>query len=244
DDRRQRATFFCLGWIARKNSGVVRRIAGNGHEIACHSDMHQLVYELGAQKFREDLKTAIESLEDIVGEKVVTYRAPGFSVTAGEAPWFFEVLGEQGITVDCSIFVGRHGHGGMPHFPGYLPTRITWSGGIIREFPMGGASVFGRPMVYSGGGYFRLLPYGIIRELARRQNYVMTYFHPRDFDSEQPVAPGLPPIRRFKSYVGLKAAAAKLGRLLQDFKFVDVRSAVATVRWEETPQIAASSLGV
>jgi polysaccharide deacetylase family protein (PEP-CTERM system associated) len=237
DDSRQRATFFCLGWVARKNPEIVRRITALGHEVACHSDTHQLVYDLGPAGFRRDLANAIASIEDIIGKKVVVYRAPGFSVTASEAPWFFEALGEQGIEVDCSVFVGRHGHGGIPTFPATTPCKVNWSGGTIKEFPMSAATVLGRRVVYSGGGYFRLMPIQAIRWLAARETYMMTYFHPRDFDPEQPVVPGLSYLRRVKSYYGLASSLPKLRLLIDEMEFVDLRTAVRLIDWSGVPAV-------
>jgi peptidoglycan-N-acetylglucosamine deacetylase len=233
----QKATFFTLGWMARRHPQVVRRIADAGHEIACHSDMHQLVYDLGPGRFRADLATGISSLEDAVGQKITAFRAPGFSVRSSEARWFFEALVEAGIEIDCSIFVGRHGHGGMSNFPASGPCRVTANGGIIKELPMCAANIAGRPVVFSGGGYFRLLPYAVIRRLAAKQPYLMTYFHPRDFDPEQPVVPGLSPLRRFKSYYGLDTSLAKLRQFLCEFAFTDVRDAAAAVKWERVPEV-------
>lgn len=101
---------------------------------------------------------------------------------------------------------------------------------------MGYATILGQRIVYSGGGYFRLAPYPLIRYCATRASYVMTYFHPRDFDPDQPVVPGLSAIRRFKSYYGLKSALSKLERFMSDFPFQELRSAVTTIKWEETAE--------
>ncbi|MGE0278687.1 MAG: polysaccharide deacetylase family protein [Nitrospiraceae bacterium] len=236
-----RATFFCLGWIARRNPNTLRRIAARGHEIACHSDMHQLVYDLKKDNFRADLRKAIGSLEDAVGAKVLAYRAPGFSVRDAEASWFFDALIEEGMQVDCSVFVGRHGHGGLPQFPSVGPCKVNCAGGTIKEFPMTGAKLLGQSIVYSGGGYFRLMPYWLVRFWANRADYLMTYFHPRDFDPHQPVVPGLSPIRRFKSYYGLASSLEKLKRLLNDFEFTNIGSAVAATNWDCVPQITLGS---
>ena len=91
--------------------------------------------------------------------------------------------------------------------------------------------VLGREIVFSGGGYFRLFPYSLLRKWTERSPYLMTYFHPRDFDPDQPVLRGLSPIRRFKSYYGLGTAESKLRRLLGEFEFTDLQGAVARIDW-------------
>ncbi len=240
----QAATFFCLGWVARQHPRLIRRIADEGHEIACHSDMHQLVYDLGPSGFRSDLRSALASLQDASGKPVKAYRAPGFSVTEVEAPWFFQILGEEGIEVDCSIFPGRHGHGGIANFAPNGPCCIRLGSHRIKEFPMSKGRVLNFPIVYSGGGYFRLTPYAVVRLLAQKQEYVMTYFHPRDFDPTQPRVPGLSRWRRFKSYCGLTTSLQKLRRLVRDTTFIDLRGAVSRVDWDGVPSVEICNLDV
>lgn len=237
DKRGLRATFFCLGWIARTYPEVVREIASRGHEIACHSDMHQLVYEMGPRRFAEDLDAAIGAIESVTGQKTTSYRAPGFSVTP-ECSWFFEILISRGIEVDCSIFPAQRAHGGYAGFGAAAPVWVRTTSGRIKELPINTVTVLGRSIIFSGGGYFRLLPRWLIRYWMRRAPYVMTYFHPRDFDPDQPMIEGLSLARRFKSYYGLRGALPKLDALLAEFDFVDLRQAVASTDWACVREVA------
>jgi polysaccharide deacetylase family protein (PEP-CTERM system associated) len=231
DDSGHRATFFCLGWMAQEHPQLIRRISERGYEVATHSHLHQLAYEQTPVQFREDLKRSIGAISDATGRAVDTYRVPGFSIAEGNL-WAFEILAEEGIKVDCSVFPASRGHGGLPLFDTDQPCLVETSAGNLRELPINVGS-FGRArFVFSGGGYFRLFPYSLIRYLFRRNDYVMTYFHPRDFDPEQPVIEGLSAARRFKSYVGLRGAEAKLRALLRDFEFIDVAEAVRRVNWD------------
>jgi polysaccharide deacetylase family protein (PEP-CTERM system associated) len=100
DSSSQKATFFCLGWVARKYPGVIREIDNARHEIATHSDMHQLVFTQERKEFKADVERSIKSLEDLTGKRITAYRAPGFSLTE-ETPWAFDVLAECGIETDC-----------------------------------------------------------------------------------------------------------------------------------------------
>lgn len=65
----------------------------------------------------------------------------------------------------------------------------------------------------------------------------MSYLHPRDFDANQPVIKELSIARKFKSYVGLKGAMAKLEQWLTDFEFIDITTAVKQIEWEKVPVI-------
>jgi polysaccharide deacetylase family protein (PEP-CTERM system associated) len=224
------ATFFCLGWVAENFPDIIRTIDKLGYEIGSHAHMHQLVYEQDESGFRADVERSIKTIEDLIGKKVRTFRAPGFSIT-GEVPWAFAILSDLGIEIDSSVFPGKRGHGGFPSYGEASPNILNYNGIKIKEFPISTKTIFSRKIFFSGGGYFRLLPYSLIKSWSKQADYMMTYFHPRDFDPEQPVMPGLSLYRRFKSYVGLSGTKNKLEQLLTDFSFSDVRTACKIIDW-------------
>jgi polysaccharide deacetylase family protein (PEP-CTERM system associated) len=232
----QKATFFCLGWIAEKHPTIVRKIDDLGHEIGTHSDLHQLVYRQNPEEFRTDLLRSVKTLEDLTGKKVRAYRAPGFSITEA-TPWAFDILGECGIEIDCSIFTASRSHGGYGSFPLHGPCHIERNGGTIKEFPVNHYRAGPLRVVFSGGGYFRIMPYPLIRHMIRHSDYVMVYLHYRDFDYGQRVIEDLPLYRKFKSYVGIRGALGKLQRLLSDFEFVDLGTADRLVDWDNTETV-------
>ncbi len=231
DKNNQQATFFCLGWVARKYPQLLKRIDAAGFEIATHSDMHQLAYEFDKNEFRADLQRSIGSIEEVVGKKVRAYRAPGFSLMK-ENQWVFEELIAQGIEIDCSVFPAKRAHGGFEEFGYAEPAYIELHGQRIKEFPINTYSVLGQNVVFSGGGYFRLFPYSVIKFMMARSPYVMSYLHPRDFDPQQPMIEGLSVLRKFKSYYGLNGAYAKLEKMIEAFSFVDLKAAELAVDWE------------
>ena len=65
----------------------------------------------------------------------------------------------------------------------------------------------------------------------------MTYFHPSDFDPEQPDMKHLPLLRRWKNSVGLKGAYAKYEKYLSDFDFVNLEQAYKMIDWSKVPTI-------
>jgi len=236
DDNNQDATFFCLGWVARRYPHIIKKIDDLGYEIATHSDTHQLAYEFNKNQFNQDLELSIKSIEDITGKKVTSYRAPGFSIK-DENLWVFDELLKHGIEKDCSVFPAKCSHGGLVTFSHSKPTYIERNNGKIKEFPINLHKTFGKNIIFSGGGYFRLLPYPILKYFMNRSDYVMSYFHPRDFDPDQPVLDDLSAIRRFKSYVGLSSSLGKLERLIQDFNFVSLNQADKKVDWHNATSI-------
>ncbi len=227
----QKATFFCLGWIAEKYPEIIRQIDAFGGEIASHSHLHQLVFEQDRESFKNDLERSIKTIEDITGKKITTYRAPGFSIKE-ESLWAFEYLLELGIETDCSVFPAKRAHGGIVNFDIKEPFLINVRGEMIKEFPMNVFRVKSSDIVFSGGGYFRFYPYWLIKNMMRQSKYVMTYFHPRDFDYGQPMIKDLSKIRKFKSYVGLKKAFPKFEKLINDFDFLSLDQAERQVNWD------------
>lgn len=227
------ATFFTLGVIARSHPHVIQKISNCGHEIACHSDVHDWLTELTYTQLEEDSKKAIRSIEDVIGTKVMGYRAPAFSITE-KNKWTFEILQKYGITYDCSIFPAGRDFGGFPGFKADVPSIIDFNGIRIKEFPIGVVSVFGRKIAYSGGGYFRLLPYHKIESIMESRSYNMTYFHLRDFDKEQPKSYNS---RFFKNYYGIKNTMPKFKKLISALPFTSVKEANSRVGWNNAPVV-------
>ena len=230
------ATFLIVGWIAEKFPEIVRQIVDKGYEIGSHSNMHQLVYELGPKEYEKDLERSIKTLEDVSGKKIRIYRSPGFSLTEKDK-WAFEIMVKYGIEVDCSIFPGHHAHGGFPSIKESVPCILQYNGIEIKEFPINHINVLGKNVIFSGGGYFRLFPYGLTKYWTERSDYLMSYLHPRDFDYGQPKIEGLSQLRKFKAYVGIKNATQKLETWLGDFNFVDIGTAEDMIDWGNVPVV-------
>jgi len=228
------ATFLVVGWIAEKYPEIIKEIVIRGYEIGSHTHLHQLVYEQDRKTFKNDVEKSIKYLEDSSGKKVTCFRAPGFSITE-KNKWAFEILFELGITKDLSVFPAGRAHGGFPSYSIPKPSILKYNGLKLKEFPINTHSIFGKPIIFSGGGYFRLFPYNFIKSCTNNSEYVMTYFHPRDFDYEQPLVPGLSISRYLKSYVGLKNCQFKLEKWLKDFKFMDLNSADKIINWDKVP---------
>jgi polysaccharide deacetylase family protein (PEP-CTERM system associated) len=215
-----RATFFILAWVAERQPELVRAIHAAGHEVACHSYSHRLLYEQTPEQFRADLRLARVVLEDIIGEKVAAYRAPSFSITQ-QSLWALDILLEEGFLIDSSIYPTHHDRYGMAGAP-LEPHRIERPGGTIWEFPPPVWPLLRYPLPVGGGGYFRLYPYAVTRRGLRAINEAgrpfAVYLHPWEFDPAQPrLRPGL--IRAFRHYVGLHRTENRLVRLLKDFRF-------------------------
>jgi polysaccharide deacetylase family protein (PEP-CTERM system associated) len=219
DDRRARATFFTLGWIAERYPSLIRRIVRQGHELASHGYGHHRASELDHVAFSHDIRHAKKLLEDIAGTAVIGYRAPSFSIGKGNL-WAFDCIAAAGYRYSSSIYPVQHDHYGMPDAPRF-PHRVR--DGLL-EIPVTTTRLFGRNLPAGGGGYFRLAPYNVSRWAIARVNRqeqrpAIFYFHPWEIDPEQPRFRGVSAKTRFRHYLNLHRTKARLTRLLTDFEW-------------------------
>ena len=220
-----RATFFVLGWVAERVPELIREIQAKGHEVACHGYGHEIVYRIGPERFRDDIRRSKAIIEAITGVPVLGYRAPSFSITP-RSLWALDVLVEEGFSFDSSIFPVYHDTYGMPDAPRfpYTHERAT---GRLREFPLTTLPVnllaWQYNMPIAGGGYLRLLPVALIRHGIEKINRIekkpaVLYLHPWEIDPDQPrIKAGWK--SRFRHYNNLAKTEAKLRHLLANLEF-------------------------
>jgi polysaccharide deacetylase family protein (PEP-CTERM system associated) len=225
-----RATFFTLGWVARRHPALVKRIVAERHELACHGDGHERITRQSPETFRADVRAAKATLEDIAGVRVDGYRAPTFSVVK-ETRWALDVLREEGFRYDASVFPIRHDRYGIPDAPRF-PHRVTGGAGEgMVEFPSSTVRVAGRNLPVGGGGYLRLLPMAYTLAAMRRvaaEGPCMVYLHPWEVDPAQPrFATGA--IATWRGYHNLDAMEARLTTLLRAMPFGPAREVLASL---------------
>jgi polysaccharide deacetylase family protein (PEP-CTERM system associated) len=218
-EREVKATFFTLGWVAERYPQMVGRIVSAGHELASHGYGHERASDLSPEAFRDDVVRAKQLLEDLGGQAVLGYRAPSFSIGTGNL-WAFDVLQEAGYRYSSSVYPIQHDHYGMPDSPRFAyPVRD----GLL-EVPVTTLRMLGRNLPSSGGGYFRLLPYGLSRWMLQRVNVAdgqsaVFYFHPWEIDADQPRIAGIDAKTRFRHYVNIDRTFARIAQLLGDFQW-------------------------
>jgi polysaccharide deacetylase family protein (PEP-CTERM system associated) len=242
DELSVKATFFVLGWVAQRFPQLTRKIAEQGHEIASHGYLHQRVALQNRETYRQDIRRAKALLEDQIGAEVLGYRAPSYSITR-QTDWAFDELLAAGFRYDSSIFPMQHDFYGIPDWPrfsGYaVKQEKCWAassntfGGasFIREIPITTLRLWERNFPIAGGGYFRLLPYGVTRWGLRRINHLESqpfvfYLHPWEFDPEQPRMAGACAKSRFRHYLNLHKTEPRFRQLLHDFRFGRMRDAL------------------
>lgn len=225
-----KATFFVLGWVAERLPKLVHKIEERGHEVGCHGYAHELVYRIGPDRFRKDVRSAKRIIEDIVGKQVLGYRAPSYSITK-QSLWALDILVEEGFTYDSSIFPVHHDVYGVPGSERFPYEIVTPSGGIkefpISTYPLSLGQLQARlPM--AGGGYLRLLPMyllkGSINYINNHEHQpVVIYFHPWEIDPDQPrIRAGFR--STFRHYINLHKTETKVRSLLHSFRFTTMQT--------------------
>jgi polysaccharide deacetylase family protein (PEP-CTERM system associated) len=229
DEARVQATFFTLGYVAERHPELIRRVAAAGHEVATHGYSHSLIYELEPSEFREELRRSVGLLENLTGQAVIGHRAPFFSITR-RSLWALEILEEEGIRYDASIFPVRNWRYGIEDAPRW-PYRPL-PGKQLIEFPVSTIRVRTRNLPMTGGAYFRIYPYEISRRLLHVVNKhghpAVFYLHPWELD------PGHPRVRLprrvgLTHYFNLRSTEERFRRLLREFRFAPMNEVVHAV---------------
>ena len=213
------ATFFALGWIAERYPAMIRRIVAGGHELASHGYGHLRANLQTRAEFSTDVALSKSILEDIGGQAVRGYRAPSFSIGAGNL-WALDTLFEAGYEYSSSIYPIAHDHYGMPEANRFA-FHPNGAAGLL-ELPPTTLRIMNKNFPAGGGGYFRFFPYTFSRWMIERVNTVdrqasIFYFHPWELDPEQPRPPGLDLRTHFRHYLNLSRMEGRLRRLMKDF---------------------------
>ena len=236
-----KATFFIVGEIARTHTGLVRDIFAAGHEIGSHSWDHRRVHNFTPDTFRDDLLRSKIALEDVTGSAVLGFRAPTFSIVR-KTGWAVDTLVECGFEYDSSIFPVRHDRYGIPDAP-RQPFLAVGREKEIMELPPLTYRLWRFNLPVAGGGYFRLFPLGVMRAGMRQSArsaspttpaVAMLYFHPWEFDPQQPRLP-LGRVSRWRTYVGMRQSMTRLKSLLAGSRFTRAIDVVRAIRTSGVP---------
>lgn len=218
------ATFFVVGWVAERFHSLIREIATAGHELACHSYWHRLIYQLEPKEFLEDTRRAKDVIEQIAGQPIYGYRAPTYSIVV-RSLWALEILAGLGFTYDSSIFPIHHDRYGIPSAP-RAPYRIKTPAGPLIEYPPTTFRLGKHVLPVGGGGYLRLLPrwytqFGTAR--ARREGLpIIAYVHPWEIDPDQPRLTAKL-TSRLRHYTNLSKTYERLSDMLRQGVFTTFR---------------------
>lgn len=223
-----KATFFVLGFIAENHSKLVKKIYKNGHEIASHGYAHQLVYKQTEKEFFYDVKKSKELLEDIIGDRVIGYRAPSWSII-DKSLWALDILEDIGFKYNSSIFPTKNFLYGIPYAPRFMHDCKIYnrSNNKILNIPPSTISIIKKLNIpFSGGFYFRALPYWFIKQctcsINRQSQPTIFYLHPREIDPTQPRLK-LGAKESLIHYYGLNSCYKKLEKILSNYEYTTIK---------------------
>ena len=222
DDHGVRGTFFVLGWLAGHEPDLVREITRRGHEVASHGWDHRRVTQQSAEAFRDSVRRTKHFLEDLVGQEVLGFRAPSFSIVPGKE-WALDILLEEGHRYDSSLFpIKQHPNYGYPEAK-RDPYWIPRPPGRIVEIPPATLRLVWANLPAAGGAYFRWFPYALSRgalRSAQDRGVPGTFFiHPWELDQERPDHVVLPALVRLRLFGGRGRVWSRLDRLFSEFRF-------------------------
>ena len=226
DRRRVRATFFVLGYVARRHPELVDAIRRAGHEVGSHGHMHTRVYEMTPDAFAADLDDSLSALVDAGADAVTAFRAPEWSIN-DRSLWALDVLALRGIRVDSSMAPLRLV--GNPRYEQVIHRRATASGEVVECPPMVSKRL-GQNVPGGGSWGLRMRsPRATLRELERRSNTghaSILWVHPWEVDDDPPRVP-LPGAKWFAHYFHLAGFRTRLDAILRDGTFVPLGTLVS-----------------
>ncbi len=168
--RGESATAFVLGSFAQKYPHLVKKLFQANIEIACHGYHHNLVYKEDFDTWASDLLKAKNLLQEIIGEKVLGYRSPSWSMPFEKR--YYEHLAKIGLKYSSSYFpMKNYMYGNSINKTN--PFDIYTNFGKVQERPIPKYII-----PFSGGFYLRVLPTWILKILFKKTKNPILYIHP------------------------------------------------------------------
>ncbi|MGQ8364683.1 XrtA system polysaccharide deacetylase [Glaciecola sp. 1036] len=219
-----KATFFTLGWVAKRCPELIKRIVAEGHELSSHGFNHRRNTAMQEKEVIQDITESKDLLEQISGEKVIGYRAPSFSINDSNQ-YIYSLLVDLGFEYSSSTYPIQHDLYGVPDWPRFAHKREE---GII-EIPIPTILAGGENKGIGGGGFFRLFPYWLskkrieayLKETDQPYNF---YFHPWEIDAKQPRISNAPFKSKLRHYINLASMEKKLEKLMLDYRFSSMKN--------------------
>lgn len=227
DGNKSSATFFILGWIAERYPQLVKKIYNQGHEVACHGYNHELVYSLSPEKFKNDVERTKNILEQTIGDKIIGYRAPNFSIT----DWAIDTLISLGFRYDSSLFLSivQSRYGKLDSYKVSGDTVFNIKDGFY-QIMLSNINLGSLKLPWAGGFYFRFIPYWIfkmgVNKILKDKGIYTFYIHPWEFDPKQPKVKNISFQYKFRHYTNLSKTEVKFVKLLKDYRFLAINSAL------------------
>jgi polysaccharide deacetylase family protein (PEP-CTERM system associated) len=235
--KKVKATFFILGWIAKRIPHLVSEIYIRGHEVASHGYYHRLCNQQSRSELKKDLTDSKKKLEDIIGAEIYGFRYPSFVVNDDA----LKIIGDSGYHYDSSYNSFRlHGRYGKISLNDSSKQGIAHKlSDNFYELPISNLELcntinywlsvmhLGRNtkarfvLPFGGGAYFRLIPYRLfktgVKSIIKKDGAYVFYLHPWEVDPHQPRVHSASFNHRFRHYINLGKTYQSLKDLITSF---------------------------
>ena len=167
-------TFFCTGVMADRYPELIKLIANDGHEIACHGNFHDDIFSMTKKEVIQSLNTAKDKLSSVSHREVKGFRAPKFSINKNDHARLQAI--SEVFDYDSSL-----------HFRSKEDYQ-EWRNNCaveIKEIPVPHQPFLSsKLMVKTGGSYLKLFPVSFVETAIKKsiKNNItpIIYFHPYD----------------------------------------------------------------
>ena len=227
-----KATFFVLGWVARKLPGMVKEIHKRGHEVASHGNLHHLCTNQSLTEAKQDLKDGKALLEDIIGQKIFGYRAPSFAINND----ILKMIQDTGHVYDSSYnSFSMHKRYGTIDLSAHTKKGAAFKiADDFFELPISNLTINQKTFPLGGGGYFRLIPFSLFKRgmnlILNKDKTFLFYSHPWEFDPDQPRVEQASTSFKFRHYINLNKTQKKLESLIKNFNNLKFTSCIDHLR--------------
>ena len=219
DKHDTKATIFFVASLARSCPDTVMKAKARGHEIGNHSLMHIHPSTQTEKQFLSEIRESKNMLEDILGDRVESFRAPWLELHKMRYP-VLDILVNNGYLYDSS--------------DSRLTSLEPWKLPVDRVSCLYHVPVTRLPFFNfsypAGGGYLRIFPQAMVwhaMQILCHRNVPMTiYIHPYDINADHPRLPKLF-FETLKRNIGRDCFLNKLDFMLLQMDFTTIKNAVA-----------------
>jgi peptidoglycan/xylan/chitin deacetylase (PgdA/CDA1 family) len=213
------SSYFVLGEVAPSLKSILRELRDSGNDVGSHGLRHNRPLTMSAKAFEAEALSCKKALEDILGNPVVGYRAPCFSLDRER----LDILKRIGYKFDSSrIRFENHplyGDLNVDGFREYLPS--IYIDNDFLEFEVSTLPIAGKQVPISGGGYLRIFPWMVMKKLIEKylkeNNLYTLYIHPFELSSQSnpdfPEGTSMP--NKIRLSLGRSSVFKKLNSLIE-----------------------------
>lgn len=232
DNHNIKTTLFTLSDVAPNVRNELVFAEKNNHEIASHGVSHKRPLTISLSDFKDDLSLSKNTLEQLVGTKVVGYRAPCFSLNN----LLIQEIINVGYKYDSSAinFSSHPLYGGIDLSSFDQKYDNVYQNNSLTEFELPTAKVLTKNIPISGGGYLRIFPWIVMKKLLidylKNNNTYFLYIHPFELSKKNPPnVKNVSFLKNFRFKYGQQNTAEKLSSLIEllkrnDFEFHTFKS--------------------